>query len=497
MREFSLETCPEVFVSDASIAGWVSRAQAQGKLRKLASRLYTRNLTDPPEAIVSRHIWPLVASYFPGALIADRTALENKPAADGSICLIAKGTRDIILPGLVLRPRKGLGPQPQDKPFINGLYLSSTARAILENMQPSRASKSRVPRTLGRKAIEQHLDMLISRGGEKDINRLRDQINHLAPTLDLVEEGALLDAMIGALLGTREAILETSTGLARQAGQPYDLKRLELFQQLHTALRSQAPITRLIPPRTQTQKSVFAFYEAYFSNFIEGTEFEIAEAANIIFKGEMPQSRPADAHDILGTFRMAVDPAPLATESIQTFAKYLKSCHATIMAGRPDMGPGQFKSQRNRAGGTIFVAPDQVEGTLTQGLALLRSLETPFQRAVFMMFLITEVHPFTDGNGRTARLLMNAELSAAGEERIIIPTVYRNNYLAACKALSHSGVSEPLIRVLDYAWRWSASINWQDVESTRQTLESCNAFVDPQFAEQNGIRLKMPDLGVD
>ena len=113
------------------------------------------------------------------------------------------------------------------------------------------------------------------------------------------------------------------------------------------------------------------------------------------------------------------------------------------------------------------------------------------------MFLITEVHPFTDGNGRTARLLMNAELSAAGEERIIIPTVYRNNYLAACKALSHSGVSEPLIRVLDYAWRWSASINWQDVESTRQTLESCNAFVDPQFAEQNGIRLKMPDLGVD
>ena len=35
-----------------------------------------------------------------------------------------------------------------------------------------------------------------------------------------------------------------------------------------------------------------------------------------------------------------------------------------------------------------------------------------------MMFLIAEVHPFADGNRRTARIMMNAELAAAGEERI-------------------------------------------------------------------------------
>jgi len=48
MREFSLDTYPEVFVSDASISHEVSRAYGQGRLRKLASRLYTRNLIDPP-----------------------------------------------------------------------------------------------------------------------------------------------------------------------------------------------------------------------------------------------------------------------------------------------------------------------------------------------------------------------------------------------------------------------------------------------------------------
>ena len=33
------------------------------------------------------------------------------------------------------------------------------------------------------------------------------------------------------------------------------------------------------------------------------------------------------------------------------------------------------------------------------------------------MFLVSEAHPFADGNGRTARIMMNAELIAAGQER--------------------------------------------------------------------------------
>ena len=35
-------------------------------------------MKEPPEKIVQRNLWPLVAVYLPGALIADRTALENR-----------------------------------------------------------------------------------------------------------------------------------------------------------------------------------------------------------------------------------------------------------------------------------------------------------------------------------------------------------------------------------------------------------------------------------
>src|SRR3990167_5976840 len=150
MPKISLENLPEVIVSSSSSTKLISRYLKDGKLRKLASRLYTRNLTDTPELIIKRNLWPIVGAYFPGALITDRTAIENKPGSDGSIFLVASKKRDITLPGIILRPRKGISPLSSDRPFIGGLFLSSQGRAFLENMKSSRARKGSISRTLSR-----------------------------------------------------------------------------------------------------------------------------------------------------------------------------------------------------------------------------------------------------------------------------------------------------------------------------------------------------------
>ena len=492
----SLDRMSEAFVSDKSITRAVSRAVKAGKLRKLASRLYTSNMADPPEAIVARNLWNIVAGYFPGALIADRTALENAPASDGSVCLITTRGQDITLPGLILRPRRGPGPLPTDRPFLGELFLSSNARAYLENMRRSRARGGLVARTLGRAEIEERLDTLIRLSGEEAANRLRDETRSLAPALDLKEEASALDAMIGALLGSREAELTAPSAVARRLGRPYDPDRLVLFQALHTALRDHPPLSRIAPIRGSEGNATLAFFEAYFSNFIEGTEFSVEEAADIVFRGVIPNERPADAYDILGTWRIVSDDREMSRTPADASAleALLKARHASIMEGRPDRRPGTFKQAENRAGSTVFVAPDLVAGTLALGFDLYRSLETPFQRAVFMKFLISEVHPFSDGNGRTARIMMNGELAAAGEERIVVPTVYRANYLSALKALSQSGRPEPLIRMLDYAQRWTAAVDWRSVEETRRELDDCNAFLDSIMAEEEGKRLRMPGI---
>lgn len=490
MPDFSIKSLPEIFVSETAISKAVSEAVARGHLRKLGSRLYTRNLEDDPKRLVLRNWYYLVAAYYPDALIADRTALENKPAEDGSVFLISSKKREVALPGLIFRPRQGPGALESDKPFIGGARLASLPRAYLENMRPSRARSARVPRTLSREEIEERLDALLRQQGESALNRLRDEARNIAPKLGLESEFDELNTLIGALLGTREAEAKSAVGKARIARSPFDPDRIRLFEALFAAIRETIPTPRPAPKRSGTANANLAFFEAYFSNFIEGTEFSVEEAEDIVFRGVIPQERPGDAHDILGTYRIVSDTAEMKTqpEDFAHFLELLRRRHAAIMEGRPDKNPGVFKTKVNRAGETVFVTPDLVTGTLERGFEFVQALAEPVQRAAFMMFLVSEVHPFTDGNGRTARIMMNAELVAGGEERIIIPTAYRTDYVGALKAISRNATTAPLLRMLDYAQRYTHGIDWGTLGGARAMLEQTGAFSEGEVA-----RLRLPD----
>ncbi|MXP29714.1 cell filamentation protein Fic [Porphyrobacter algicida] len=485
MPEFSVTAMPEVFVSHTDISKSVSDATARGELRKLGSRLYTRNLTEDPERLVRRNWYYLITDYYPDALIADRTAIENKPSEDGSVFLISDKKRETTLPGLVFRPRKGPDALDTDRPFVGGARLSSTARAYLENMTPSRARGGRVSRTLSREEIETLLDSMIGRQGAEAVNRLRDEARKIAPQLGLDDEFEQLNGLIGTLLGTRDVETKSAAGKARAAGMAYDQNRLRLFEALFAALRESLPAVRTAPERSGEANANLAFFEAYFSNFIEGTEFSVEEAAEIVFEGAIPQERPEDAHDVLGTFRIVSDAQELRKlpADFDEFIALLRTRHARVMEARPDKRPGEFKMKGNQAGSTVFVAPDLVRGTLARGFEFLQGLAEPFQRAVYMMVLVSEVHPFADGNGRTARIMMNAELVAGGQERIIIPTAYRTDYLSALKAFSQNGHTDPLIRMLDVAQRYTHSIDWSTLQNARQMLSETNAFAEGEDAK--------------
>ena len=482
---------PEVFVSDASMVVAVSREVKKGKLRKLASRLYTSNLTAAPELLVKQNLWPLIADYLPGALISDRTALDYRWAPDGSVFLVSCHKRDIELPGVILRPRKGPPPIESDPAFIGTLRIASPARAYLENMRPSRARRG-VARTLTKREIEERLDELTRQGGEVALLKLRDDARRVADELDMKAEFQELDGLIGGLLGTRDTPLASPLAAARAAGVPYDPHRLDLFQNLYAELASTPPVTR---PARLTDGPALAFFEAYFSNFIEGTEFAVDEAVDVVFHGRIPKARPEDAHDVLGTWRVVSDAGEMSRlpRSVEELTSLLTTRHAGIMGGRPDKGPGRFKTAANRVGSTVFVAPELVKGTLAKGFEFYRSLTAPLHRAAFMMFLISEVHPFADGNGRVGRIMMNAELVAAGETRIIIPTVYRNNYLMALRAMSQNGLAGALLRALDFAQRYTAAVDFAGLDSAREILTRTNAFADAAEAEAKGIHLMLPN----
>jgi hypothetical protein len=478
----------EVVISTEQNRAAIHRAVRAGKLRKLAFRIYTSNLTDAPKKIIRANCWAIAGALFPQALISDRTAIENRPAEDGSIFLITqKRGSDLELPGIAFRPRSGHGPiEGSDTPFLGGLWMSSQARALMDNLRPSR-QRSHVRSTFTREELEEYLDRMLRNSGAAAVNRLRDQAREIAPSLGMTAQAEKLSAIIGGMMGTVDGPLASQVGISRSKGLGYDPDRLELFEHLRAHLASHHFTARSARPGN----SYLPFFESYFSNFIEGTEFEVGEAYEIVYDGIIPEERPNDAHDILGTYQIVSNSEEMGrvAKDASEFIDILRYRHSVILSGRRDMNPGVFKSKVNRSGESRFVEPDLVQGTLLRGFELIPTLMDPMARAIYMMFLVSEVHPFADGNGRIARVMMNAELHAKGKERIIIPNVFRTEYLQSLKALTHNQRADGLVSVMDYAQRFVAGIDFSDYAKAVIQLQTCNAFSAPADAMGGGDKL--------
>ncbi len=83
--------------------------------------------------------------------------------------------------------------------------------------------------------------------------------------------------------------------------------------------------------------------------------------------------------------------------------------------------------------------------------------------------------------------MTNAELLSGGQHRIIIPTVYREDYLLALRSLTRNGRTEPFLQMLDHAQEFVSRIDFQDMDAALAALRSANAFSDPSDA-----RLRVP-----
>ncbi|MBX7131955.1 MAG: Fic family protein [Fimbriimonadaceae bacterium] len=477
MASYSFSGLPEVFASTVEDKHLVQAGLRHGKLRRLRRGLYTTNLRDPLPEVVRRNLWQIVAHLCPDAVVSHRTALEGRPSTSGFVSVSGSYDRRIELHGLRIRQLRGPGPLAGDAPFIAGLWMSSRARSLMECLS-GKAYGENSP-FLAESAIEPYLERLLL-VGVGTLNDLRDAARELAPHLGLGEELTRLDAMIGALLGTRVARLQTPSAQARSLGWPYDSNRLLLFQSLFDKLVSWPTVGRPDSIVSGPPFHNLGFFDAYFSNFIEGTEFEVAEAREIVFDNKIPSARPADAHDVLGTYRIVGNPASMETRvSALPFAEFinlLRAWHLSIMQGRPEKRPGEFKEVPNQAGRTLFVDPGLVQGTLKQGLEMLRGLPSPFERAAFLLFLVSEVHPFDDGNGRLARAVANAELVSHLERRILIPTVFRVEYIDSLRVLSREGQPRTFVRMVDQAQDFSADIDFTDFDLALARLRAWNAF---------------------
>ena len=451
----------------------ISELKEQGRIRSIGPRIYTSVSEDQLESVV-RSSWAVIVSkLFPTSLISYITALTYQPTKNGEIYLTSTTNRSIKLPGLNIRFIRGPAPIEGDVDFM-GMKASSFERALLENLSTAKGSLS--GRAISREAIEERLENILRTKGEQGLNRVRDRSKEISNLLNMKNEFQKLDKIIGALLGTKpQEHLVSQEAIARSQGLAFDTNcfgRLEiLFAHLRHLPMKEIQETNKSPEHFNHK----AFFESYFSNYIEGTVFEVREAEGIVFDNRMPKARPKDAHDILSTYKIVSDPNEIRRipKSSDELEQILKSRHQFLFEERPEILPGEFKTTNNQAGSTVFVHPSYVKGTLHKGFELYQSLPVGLARAIFIQFLITDVHPFNDGNGRISRIMMNAELYAQGLTTIIIPTVYRSDYLSNLKGMSRRSRPENYTRTLMIAHEFSA-LDFSNYLLAKSIIESKN-----------------------
>ncbi len=481
----------EVFFAKDLSSATITRMVRRGEAARLATGVYTTSVERDPADVVSENWSTITGRLFPGSVITDRSGPTGTPT-DGFLWLSRpERAKEVELPGLTITARNGPGPLDGDLPLNPDLYVASRGRVLAENMAPSRRRRTDRPRrTLDEQELATWIDQLAADNSLERLAQFREQAEAVASNLGVKEADlARLRQLIGVAIGTREAegALRSPALEARQQGRPYDQRCVERFDLVIDALRNSAPQHNRHDPERQR---LVPFFEAYFSNYIEGTKFTIEDARGIVYEGLVLPERPADSHDLEGAYELVSDEqemARLATRPSE-FIDLLQERHRVIMGGRPEVGPGVFKTLANQAGNTVFVAPGLVNGTLIEGFARLDDLDTAWERSVYTMFLVSEIHPFTDGNGRLARAMMNAELVAGHECRTIIPIVFRNDYLDGLRLASRDDNPSLLIKSLRYANDYTASIDFSDFPSALAELSETNAFEEPESAKRLKIR---------
>lgn len=175
----------------------------------------------------------------------------------------------------------------------------------------------------------------------------------------------------------------------------------------------------------------------YTSNAIEGNTLTRQETALIVEKGITVEGKSVQEH------LEAINHAEAFTY-IQELAKQKKrnelklqdilDIHRMILKKIDDADAGRLRNTAVRISGSTTILPNPLKvpdlmGEFIQWLQT--NTDNPIQVASDAHFKLVTIHPFVDGNGRTARLLMNFILIQAGFPPAIIKKEERNRYLTS------------------------------------------------------------------
>lgn len=208
------------------------------------------------------------------------------------------------------------------------------------------------------------------------------------------------------------------------------LKEIDKLQKI---INNKRPLNEI---EQKELKDYFAIGLTYSSNALEGNSLTISETKVILEDGLTVGGKPLkDILEAVG-HKKAYDFMYNLTKEKTISEEHIKQLHKLFYQGIDEINAGVYRKQRVFISGSEYnVAPyDQIDmlmSAMIEKFNKVRASEHPIIFAAKLHQEFVYIHPFVDGNGRVARLLLNLALLQDGYPIVVIPPICRSEYIAA------------------------------------------------------------------
>ena len=162
----------------------------------------------------------------------------------------------------------------------------------------------------------------------------------------------------------------------------------------------------------------------HYSTMIEGNLLTQEQVAKVISESKHFPGRERDEKEVLGYYAALDEVDRLASAKAGITERNVQTLHAFVMSGgKGRIKPTPYRDGQNvirdsRTGGIVYMPPEAgaVPGLMEDMLAWINAIDdlpVPL-RAAIAHYQFATIHPYYDGNGRTARLLTTLILHLGG-----------------------------------------------------------------------------------
>lgn len=221
-----------------------------------------------------------------------------------------------------------------------------------------------------------------------------------------------------------------------------------------TAKKQKLDSFRPLPPElVKNLEQWFLIELTYTSNAIEGNTLTRKETAVVVEKGLTVSGKSLVEHlEAMNHAKALQKVLALAGSNTQELTEQnILDIHSTILKGIDDGYAGHYRSIPVRISGfeVILPNPQKVPDLMADFIRdLSRLREHPAQIAAEAHYQLVTIHPFVDGNGRTARLLMNLILLQQGYPPALIRKRDRLRYINALEKAQLGGSKDDYYKII-------------------------------------------------